>query len=161
MKLDKNRKTQIIIAGRAGNGIRFFAKKLIGLLQKHDKDLYITYYYDYDSTVRGGNTEAYITIDKEDQTNGFIFRRSDILVVFDNDLAKRFKARTVLGKTGEDKGNYFEDLSMKHFNSKIQANMIALGQLVKVLDIKDYDLKADRINREAFRLGKNLKYEEG
>jgi len=149
--------TKIIIIGTAGNGIRFMARKFLELLSAHDKKLYITYYFGYDSTVRGGNTIAYITIAKDKEPNGYIFNDCDILLTFRENKLKKFKAKKYIGRVYK-RGNHieFEELSSKHFKNPIHANMIALGYLAHILNIKNAKLSLDPTNTKAFNLGFNL-----
>lgn len=153
----KNETKRIIIEGRAGNGIRFFARKFIQLLFIHDKNLYITYYFDYDSTVRGGNTIAYIVISKNRKPNGFIFNSCDLLLSFRVNSIEKFNAKEIVGKVGK-KGKHidFEKLSLTNFKKQIYANMIALGYLAAKLNIKDNLPSLSQINKKAFNLGCKL-----
>lgn len=165
----KSKTTRIIILGRAGNGIRFFARKFIRLLSIHDKKIYITYYFDYDSTVRGGNTIAYIVIseilrspigakkDKNKKPNGFIFNSCDLLISFRENSLEKYNAKEMVGKVGK-KGIHidFEKLSLINFKKQIHANMIAFGYLAAKFDIKDKLPSLKQVNKKAFNLGYKL-----
>ena len=155
----KHNLTKIIVLGEAGHGVRFLARKLCKLVNQNDKKLSITYFFDYDSTVRGGQTQGYITIGRDGKLNGFVFNDCNILVSFIADIPKKFKYKEAVGHKENGKKVDFQDISLEKFDNSIHANMIALGYLAKKLKIKKIlakDILKDK-NLKAFNLGYSIK----
>jgi len=148
-----NTTTKIILAGTAGDGIRFISRKLIEMLTSLKNIPFITYYFDYDSTVRGGRTVSYITCNHTQPVQTFIFRTCDILLSLRENNFQDFKAAEVITKSNTID---FQTLALKHFKRKLQANMIALGYLIAKLDIKIDVVKLKDTNKKAFYLGYKL-----
>jgi len=149
---------KLIILGTAGDGIRFLARKLINILFAKDNNLNITYYFDYDSTVRGGKTSAYIYVDKNKEPKSFIFNNCDLILSLRDNDKFNIKNREIIKGIGK---KTFQTLSQENFGSKLYTNMIALGYLSAKLKLSDLAKLSQRvnlgnINKEAFKLGFRL-----
>jgi len=153
MKIKNNYK--IIIHGSAGNGVRLMSQLLIQKLNEKYPNAYITYFFDYDSTVRTGKTTAYISFNRKKKIHEFIFFECDLLLTFKNLNTKRFKAEESIGSLNRRKSIKidFEGESLKTFNTQLYANTIALGYLSAKLGLSKSNILFDEKNRKAFKIG--------
>lgn len=144
----KNNDFKIIVTGSAGNGINFFSEILISQLLKKFRNSHISYYFDYDSNVRGGIASSFISISSSTE-NPFIFKHADLVVILNTQFAKKFKAKEKIGTYID-----FASIARDNLNDERKGNMIALGFISA-----KYDLPKPKLNEEnlkAFKIGTNL-----
>jgi Pyruvate/2-oxoacid:ferredoxin oxidoreductase gamma subunit len=128
----------IVIDGVGGQGVRVIGHTMASLLAV--LDFHVTLLFDYDSSVRGGMSEAFLAYDKEPISN-FVVECADVVlrladrgpthlttdyVIADCDLIKP-------GERGEEIP--FMQLGVDKFGRDLFGNMIALGRLLCVCDI--------------------------
>ena len=149
---------KIIILGAAGNGVRMMSQLLIQKINRKYPMANITYYFDYDSTVRGGKTTAFIAFDQKNKINEFIFSRCDLLLKFRNFNTKSVKTKETLGYTNSNKGFKidFEKIALKNFKTQLYANTLALGYLSAKLRLNKSTEYLNDINKKAFKIGYSL-----
>jgi Pyruvate/2-oxoacid:ferredoxin oxidoreductase gamma subunit len=132
----------IVIDGVGGQGVRVIGSTMASLLAV--MDYHVTLLFDYDSSVRGGMSEAFLTYDREPISN-FVVERADVVVrladrgpmhlttdyvIADCDLIKP-------GERGEEIP--FLQLGVDKFGRDLFGNMIALGRLLCVCDVEFTD----------------------
>jgi Pyruvate/2-oxoacid:ferredoxin oxidoreductase gamma subunit len=162
---------KIIISGAGGQGIKMMAITLGKVLAKMSYN--VSTDIQYDAAIRGGKITAFLTYSKQSIDNP-LFENPDIFLKLhkegDHFVAEKVvcdKRMCVDGPECEDCKNCggeqlpFEELAEEKFGKKIMMNMIALGRLLKMLelDIEGIDLKevlpskfADK-NKEAIVYG--------
>jgi Pyruvate/2-oxoacid:ferredoxin oxidoreductase gamma subunit len=128
----------IVIDGVGGQGVRVIGSTMASLLAV--MDYHVTLLFDYDSSVRGGMSEAFLAYDKEPIAN-FVVECADVVVrladrgpshlttdyvIADCDLIKP-------GERGEEIP--FLQLGVDKFGRDLFGNMIALGRLLCVCDV--------------------------
>jgi Pyruvate/2-oxoacid:ferredoxin oxidoreductase gamma subunit len=128
----------IVIDGVGGQGVRVIGSTMASLLTVMGYD--VTLLFDYDSSVRGGMSEAFLRYDCEPISN-FVVECADVVVrladrgpvhlssdyvIADIDLIKP-------GEKGEEIP--FLELGVEKFGRDIFGNMIALGRLLCVCDV--------------------------
>jgi Pyruvate/2-oxoacid:ferredoxin oxidoreductase gamma subunit len=128
----------IVIDGVGGQGVRVIGSTMASLLTV--MDYHVTLLFDYDSSVRGGMSEAFLAYDREPVSN-FVIECADVVlrladrgpthlsadyVIADCDLMKP-------GETGEEIP--FLQLGVEKFGRDLFGNMIALGRLLCVCDV--------------------------
>ncbi len=155
--MDIKNSYKIVILGSAGNGVRMMSRLLIKKMNGAYPNAFITYYFDYDSTVRGGKTTAYISIDKN-FIHEFIFSNCNLLVKFKDFNAKNFNAQeTITPKNSKNaKIIDFEKEALENFKTQLYANMIALGYLSAKLHLGSKMGPVDKLNEKAFKFGYKL-----
>ena len=132
----------IVIDGVGGQGVRVIGSTMASLLAH--MDYHVTLLFDYDSSVRGGMSEAFLTYDREPISN-FVVECADVVVrladrgpmhlttdyvIADCDLIKP-------GERGEEIP--FLQLGVDKFGRDLFGNMIALGRLLCVCDVEFTD----------------------
>jgi Pyruvate/2-oxoacid:ferredoxin oxidoreductase gamma subunit len=132
----------IVIDGVGGQGVRVIGSTMASLLAV--MDYHVTLLFDYDSSVRGGMSEAFLTYDREPISN-FVVECADVVVrladrgpmhlttdyvIADCDLIKP-------GERGEEIP--FLQLGVDKFGRDLFGNMIALGRLLCVCDVEFTD----------------------
>jgi Pyruvate/2-oxoacid:ferredoxin oxidoreductase gamma subunit len=128
----------VVIDGVGGQGVRVIGSTMASLLAVMGYE--VTLLFDYDSSVRGGMSEAFLTWDREPVSN-FVVECADVVMR----LADRGPTHlstdyliTDIGliKPGE-KGEEipFLQLGVDKFGRDLFGNMIALGRLLCVCDI--------------------------
>jgi len=149
---------KLIILGSAGNGVRMMCRILVKNLNEKYPNASITYYFDYDSTVRGGKTTSYISINNKKPIHEFIFSKCDLLVQFKNFRLNNFEAQEIIAPENSKKAENinFEKKALKNFKTQLYANMIALGYLSAKLQLGDKIDSLDELNQKAFKLGYSL-----
>jgi Pyruvate/2-oxoacid:ferredoxin oxidoreductase gamma subunit len=128
----------IVIDGVGGQGVRVIGSTMASLLEV--MDYHVTLLFDYDSSVRGGMSEAFLAYDREPIAN-FVVECADVVlrladrgphhltseyVIADCDLMKP-------GERGEEIP--FMQLGVDKFGRDLFGNMIALGRLLCVCDV--------------------------
>jgi Pyruvate/2-oxoacid:ferredoxin oxidoreductase gamma subunit len=128
----------IVIDGVGGQGVRVIGSTMASLLTV--MGYHVTLLFDYDSSVRGGMSEAFLRYDRDPISN-FVVECADVVlrladrgpvhltsdyVIADCDLMKP-------GETGEEIP--FLQLGVDKFGRDLFGNMIALGRLLCVCDV--------------------------
>jgi len=153
----KDKTYKIIFYGKAGSGMQLLARLFVNQILKTYKDINISYYFDYDSTVRGGDTLAYITTNIKNKIKEFVFRKCDLLISFEEEFPKKIKPVFVIGNIDTKNAHKidFRRISLEKFKTQLYANMIVLGYLCAKFKI-NITIKLDKINKSAFKLGYSL-----
>lgn len=157
---------KIIVSGVGGQGVRVIAHTLATLLVELGYEVGLL--YDYDSTVRGEMSVAYLTYDDKPVTNPVI-QEADIMLKLANKAQGLVATKTVC-ETGlcTDEEIPFSQWGIEKFGKEIFGNMIALGRLLKLvgLEVSEKDLeralprKFREENLKAVQYGYNLKEED-
>ena len=128
----------IVIDGVGGQGVRVIGSTMASLLAV--MGYHVTLLFDYDSSVRGGMSEAFLAYDREPISN-FVVECADVVLR----LADRGPTHlsmdyliadiglTKPGETGEEIP--FLQLGVEKFGRDLFGNMIALGRLLCVCDV--------------------------
>ncbi len=154
---------KIIISGEGGQGVRVISHTLATLLANLGYE--VSLLYDYDSSVRGAMSVAYLTFDREAIANPVV-DEADILIKL-SDKAGGFLARKTVCQTGlcTDEEIPFGKLGEEKFGREIFGNMIALGRLMALVGVEVSDeelakvlpLKYKEENLSAVHFGYYLK----
>ena len=128
----------IVIDGVGGQGVRVIGNTMANLLAVMGYE--VTLLYDYDSSVRGGMSEAFLRYDRKPIEN-FVVECADVVlrladrgphhlsadyIIADCDLVKP-------GEKGEEIP--FLQLGVDKFGRDLFGNMIALGRLLCICDV--------------------------
>lgn len=136
--------TSIALDGVGGQGVRVIAGVLGNLLARMGKQ--VTILFDYDSSVRGSMSDAFVIFDDEPISNPVI-EEADILLKLANKGHLRVhghKVVTDLGLAGSgDEQIPFATLGSQQFGKELFGNMIALGRLLRLAGV-EYHEKAIR-----------------
>jgi Pyruvate/2-oxoacid:ferredoxin oxidoreductase gamma subunit len=136
--------TSIALDGVGGQGVRVIAGVLGNLLARMGKQ--VTVLFDYDSSVRGSMSDAFVIFDDAPIANPVV-EDADILLKLANRGHLRIQGRKVvtdLGLAGPgDEQIPFAALGSHHFGKELFGNMIALGRLLRLARV-DYDERAIR-----------------
>jgi Pyruvate/2-oxoacid:ferredoxin oxidoreductase gamma subunit len=128
--------TSIALDGVGGQGVRVIAGVLGNLLAREGK--YVTVLFDYDSSVRGSMSDAFVIFDDQPIANPVV-EAADIMLKLANKGHMRISGRKVvtdLGLAGAgDEQIPFATLGSEHFGKELFGNMIALGRLLRLADI--------------------------
>jgi Pyruvate/2-oxoacid:ferredoxin oxidoreductase gamma subunit len=132
----------VVIDGVGGQGVRVIGNTMASLLSVMGYQ--VTLLFDYDSSVRGGMSEAFLTWDTEPVSN-FVVECADVVlrladrgpihlttdyVIADMGLSKP-------GERGEEIP--FMQLGVDKFGRDLFGNMIALGRLLCMCDVEFTD----------------------
>jgi Pyruvate/2-oxoacid:ferredoxin oxidoreductase gamma subunit len=161
--------TRIALDGVGGQGVRVIAAVLGALLARMGKE--VTVLFDYDSSVRGSMSDAFVIFDDKPIANPVV-EEADILLKLADKGHLRISGRTVvtdlgLGKPGDEQIP-FASLGSAYFGKELFGNMIALGRLLRLAAI-DFDETSIREslprryqdeNVAAIRFGYQLTHEE-
>jgi Pyruvate/2-oxoacid:ferredoxin oxidoreductase gamma subunit len=128
----------IVIDGVGGQGVRVIGNTMATLLGHLGFD--VTLLYDYDSSVRGGMSEAFLKYSPERIANPVVEHSDVTLRLADrgpNHLESRYVVCDIgLAKPGEDAEEIpFLELGVRHFGRDLFGNMIALGRLLKLSNV--------------------------
>ncbi len=131
--------TRIALDGVGGQGVRVIAAVLGALLARMGKE--VTVLFDYDSSVRGSMSDAFVIFDDKPIANPVV-EEADILLKLADKGHLRISGRTVvtdlgLGKPGDEEIP-FASLGSAYFGKELFGNMIALGRLLRLAAI-DFD----------------------
>ena len=129
--------TRIALDGVGGQGVRVIAGVLGALLARMGKQ--VTVLLDYDSSVRGSMSDAFVIFDDQPIANPVV-EEADILLKLADKGHLRISGRTVvtdlgLGRPGDEQIP-FASLGSEHFGRELFGNMIALGRLLRLAEIE-------------------------
>ena len=124
--------------------MRVIAGVLGALLARMGKQ--VTVLFDYDSSVRGSMSDAFVIFDDAPVANPVV-EEADIMLKLADKGHLRITGRKVvtdlgLGKPGDEQIP-FASLGSEHFGKELFGNMIALGRLLRLAEI-DFDDAAIR-----------------
>ena len=136
--------TKIALDGVGGQGVRVIAGVMGALLARMGKE--VTVLFDYDSSVRGSMSDAFLIFDDEPIANPVV-EEADIMLKLADKGHLRIRGRKVVADLGLDMPGAeqipFASLGSQHFGKELFGNMIALGRLLRLADI-DFDEAAIR-----------------
>jgi Pyruvate/2-oxoacid:ferredoxin oxidoreductase gamma subunit len=129
--------TRIALDGVGGQGVRVIAGVLGSLLARMGK--HVTVLFDYDSSVRGSMSDAFVIFDDAPIDNPVV-EEADILLRLADRGHLHISGRKVvtdlgLGMEGDEQIP-FASLGSQHFGRELFGNMIALGRLLNLADIE-------------------------
>ena len=129
--------TRIALDGVGGQGVRVIAGVLGNLLARMGKN--VTVLLDYDSSVRGSMSDAFVIFDDEPIDNPVV-EEADILLKLADKGHLRIAGRKVvtdlgLGRPGDEQIP-FATLGSEHFGRELFGNMIALGRVLRLAEIE-------------------------
>lgn len=161
--------TRIALDGVGGQGVRVIAAVLGALLARMGKE--VTVLFDYDSSVRGSMSDAFVIFDDKPIANPVV-EEADILLKLADKGHLRISGKTVVTDLGlggpGDEQIPFASLGSAYFGKELFGNMIALGRLLRLAAI-DFDESSIREslprryqdeNVAAIRFGYQLTHEE-
>ncbi len=124
---------KIVISGEGGQGIKLMAHVLAGILAEFDNNVAID--YEYDAAVRGGNITAKIVYSNEPIKNPVI-EDADVFLKLSR-CGNDFKAKKMFCEKGicTEEEIPFKQLAIEKFNNPKTMNMIALGRLLKIMEV--------------------------
>lgn len=128
--------TRIALDGVGGQGVRVIAGVLGALLARMGK--HVTVLFDYDSSVRGSMSDAFVIFDDNPVANPVV-EEADIMLKLADKGHLRIHGRKVitdlgLGRAGDEQIP-FASLGSEHFGKELFGNMIALGRLLRLAEI--------------------------
>jgi Pyruvate/2-oxoacid:ferredoxin oxidoreductase gamma subunit len=132
----------VVIDGVGGQGVRVIGNTMASLLAVMGYE--VTLLFDYDSSVRGGMSEAFLTWDTEPVSN-FVVECADVVLRLadrgPNHLTTEYVIADVgLAKPGEQGEEIpFLQLGVEKFGRDLFGNMIALGRLLCMCDVEFTD----------------------
>jgi Pyruvate/2-oxoacid:ferredoxin oxidoreductase gamma subunit len=136
--------TRIALDGVGGQGVRVIAGVLGALLARMGKQ--VTVLFDYDSSVRGSMSDAFVIFDDQPIANPVV-EEADIMLKLADKGHLRISGRKVVTDLGlggpGDEQIPFASLGSEHFGKELFGNMIALGRLLRLAEI-DFDDAAIR-----------------
>jgi Pyruvate/2-oxoacid:ferredoxin oxidoreductase gamma subunit len=129
--------TRIALDGVGGQGVRVIAGVLGALLARMGKQ--VTVLFDYDSSVRGSMSDAFVIFDDQPIANPVV-EEADIMLKLADKGHLRISGRKVvtdlgLGRPGDEQIP-FASLGSEHFGKELFGNMIALGRLLRLAEIE-------------------------
>jgi len=132
----------IVIDGVGGQGVRVIGSTMASLLSVMGYE--VTLLFDYDSSVRGGMSEAFLRYDSEPISN-FVVECADVVLRLADRGPVHLSTDYVIadvglmkpGETGEEIP--FLQLGVEKFGRDLFGNMIALGRLLCVCDVEFTD----------------------
>jgi Pyruvate/2-oxoacid:ferredoxin oxidoreductase gamma subunit len=132
----------IVIDGVGGQGVRVIGSTMASLLTVMGYE--VTLLFDYDSSVRGGMSEAFLRYDSEPISN-FVVECADVVLRLAGRGPHHLSTDYVIadvglmkaGETGEEIP--FLQLGVEKFGRDLFGNMIALGRLLCVCDVEFTD----------------------
>ena len=125
--------TKIALDGVGGQGVRLIAGVLGALLARMGKE--VTVLFDYDSSVRGSMSDAFVIFDDVPIANPVV-EEADIMLKLADKGHLRIRGRKVvtdlgLGRPGDEQIP-FATLGEQQFGKELFGNMIALGRLLRL-----------------------------
>ncbi len=137
----------VVIDGIGGQGVRVIGNTMASLLGVMGYD--VTLLFDYDSSVRGGMSEAFLKFDTETIANPVVETADVTLRLADRGpahLASKYVVADVglLKPTERGEALPFLQLGVEKFGRDLFGNMIALGRLLRLFSVTftDEDLVA-------------------
>ena len=153
---------KISISGSGGQGVKLMSLLLSKIIAKLDYNVSLV--FDYDSAMRGGGIDSFITYSDEKIGNPII-DKADIHVKLSE--SKDIEATEVVCQKGlcDGKEIDFKEIARNEFGNVIVVNMLGLGFLLKKLNIGLDKIDFEEIlpernkkqNIEAIKYGYNLK----
>ena len=136
--------TKIALDGVGGQGVRLIAGVMGALLARMGKE--VTVLFDYDSSVRGSMSDAFLIFDDEPIANPVV-EEADIMLKLADKGHLRISGRKVVADLGLDVPGAeqipFASLGSQLFGKELFGNMIALGRILRLAHI-DWDEPAIR-----------------
>ena len=129
----------IVIDGVGGQGVRVIGNTMASLLAVMGYE--VTLLFDYDSSVRGGMSEAFLEYDREPISN-FVVECADVVLRLADRGPHHLSADYVIADIGltkpGEKGEEipFLQLGVEKFGRDLFGNMIALGRLLCRCDVE-------------------------
>ncbi len=129
----------VVIDGVGGQGVRVIGNTMASLLAVMGYE--VTLLFDYDSSVRGGMSEAFLTWDREPVSN-FVVECADVVVRLADRGPHHLSTDYVIADMGLSKPGErgeeipFLQLGVDKFGRDLFGNMIALGRLLCVCDVE-------------------------
>ena len=129
--------TRIALDGVGGQGVRLIADVLGAMLARMGKE--VTILFDYDSSVRGSMSDAFVIFDDQPIENPVV-EEADIMLKLADKGHLRIRGRMVvtdlgLGLPGQEQIP-FASLGSQHFGKELFGNMIALGRLLRLAEVE-------------------------
>jgi Pyruvate/2-oxoacid:ferredoxin oxidoreductase gamma subunit len=129
--------TKIALDGVGGQGVRVIASVLGALLARMGKE--VTVLFDYDSSVRGSMSDAFVIFDDAPIANPVV-EEADIMLKLADKGHLRIRGRKVvtdlgLGRDGDEQIP-FATLGEQHFGKELFGNMIALGRVLRLAHVE-------------------------
>ena len=161
--------TKIALDGVGGQGVRVIAGVMGNLLARMGKQ--VTILFDYDSSVRGSMSDAFLIFDDEPIANPVV-EEADIMLKLADKGHLRIHGRKVVTDLGLNVPGAeqipFASLGSEHFGKELFGNMIALGRLLRLAEIEfDDDAVRESLpkrfldeNLAAIRFGYDLSEDE-
>ena len=129
--------TAIALDGVGGQGVRVIAGVLGALLARMGKQ--VTVLFDYDSSVRGSMSDAFVIFDDEPIANPVV-EEADIMLKLADKGHLRIHGRKVVTDLGLNVPGAeeipFASLGSAQFGKELFGNMIALGRLLQLAQIE-------------------------
>ena len=148
--------TKIALDGIGGQGVRVIAGVMGNLLARMGKQ--VTILFDYDSSVRGSMSDAFLIFDDEPIANPVV-EEADIMLKLADKGHLRIHGRKVVTDLGLNVPGAeqipFASLGSEHFGKELFGNMIALGRLLRLAEV-DFDNDAIRESLPKRYLDENL-----
>jgi len=132
----------VVVDGIGGQGVRVIGSTMASLLAVMGYE--VTLLFDYDSSVRGGMSEAFLAYDREPVSN-FVVECADVVVRLADRGPTHLSAGHIIADLGlikpGEKGEEipFMQLGVEKFGRDLFGNMIALGRLLKVSGVEFTD----------------------
>ena len=129
--------TKIALDGVGGQGVRVIAGVMGALLARMGKE--VTVLFDYDSSVRGSMSDAFLIFDDHPIANPVV-EEADIMLKLADKGHLRISGRKVVTDLGLDVPGAeqipFASLGSQRFGKELFGNMIALGRLLRLAAIE-------------------------
>ncbi len=128
----------IVIDGVGGQGVRVIGSTMASLLAVMGYE--VTLLFDYDSSVRGGMSEAFLEYDREPISN-FVVECADVVLRLADRGPNHLTADYVIADIGLTRAGErgeeipFLQLGVEKFGRDLFGNMIALGRLLCICDV--------------------------
>jgi len=161
--------TRIALDGVGGQGVRVIAGVLGALLARMGKQ--VTVLFDYDSSVRGSMSDAFVIFDDNPILNPVV-EEADIMLKLADKGHMRIHGKVVVTDLGLHVPGAeqipFASLGSRKFGKELFGNMIALGRLLRLAEIEFHEdaireslpRRFQDENVAAIRYGYELTHEE-
>ncbi len=134
---------KVVIGGEGGQGIRLAGTILAKILARFDYEVSLT--FEYDADVRGGKIVSLLTYSDKKIDNPIV-EDPDILLHLSK-IDGKYKAKKTICEKGlcKEEEIPFIDIARNKFGSPFVINMLAIGRLLKILeiDISKVDLEKE------------------
>jgi len=166
-RVERDSMKRIVFTGVGGQSVRVISHVLAMALKELGYE--VTLLFDYDSSIRNTRISAYLTYDQKPIENPVI-DEADILVRL-HEKGDNLIAMKTICDTGlcTDEEVPFGMMGVERFGQAIFGNMIALGRLLRLIDLDISHMELENLlpksflkeNLEAIQLGYDLNlYEE-